>query len=102
MSQGTRGYRDCRGTVNDHPPMRWGGRKRVVVQLSDNAMVIFLDGWCRIELHVVERMLTTRGDDCAVMTEGRTERRGGDVRFAFVLGEYVHCAQVNLDCFQLD
>jgi hypothetical protein len=37
-----------------------------------------------------------------VMTEGRTERRGGDVRFAFVLGECVHCAQVNLDCFQLD
>ena len=54
----------------------------MVVQLSDNAMVIFLDGWCRIELHVVERMLTTRGDDCAVITEGRTERRDGDVRFA--------------------
>ena len=74
----------------------------MVVQLSDNAMVIFLDGWCRIELHVVERMLTTRGGDCDVITEGRTERRDGDVRFALALGECVHCAQVNLDCFQLN
>ena len=44
-------------------------------------------------------MLTTRGEDCAVMTEGRMERRDGDVRFALVLDECVHCAQVNLDCF---
>ena len=47
-------------------------------------------------------MLTAQGDDRVVMTESRKERRDGDVRFAFVLDECVHCAQVNLDCFQLD
>ena len=44
-------------------------------------------------------MLTAQGDDRVVMTESRKERRDGDVRFALVLDECVHCAQVNLDCF---
>ena len=81
--------------------MRLGGNERAVVQTGDSAIVLFLDG-CRIELRVVGKMLTAQGDDRVVMTESRKESRDGDVRFALVLGECVHCAQVNLDCFQLD
>ena len=46
-------------------------------------------------------MLTAQGDDRVVMTEDRKERRDGDVRFALVLDESAHCAQIICDCFRI-